>query len=127
MTERATVVDTNRLLQAYVRFRAGGGYIIALTIVLILWLGWNLLSPPTWHFDEAPFIVLNLLLSVEAAYAMPVFLRQQERSDEEKRKMDAADREILLDVVRHTKAILREVDELDDSIGHECDCGKFNG
>lgn len=50
------------------------------TALVLLWVGANLylLGRP---FDPYPFILLNLMFSVQAAYASPIILLSQRRSD----------------------------------------------
>jgi uncharacterized membrane protein len=107
--------------QHYVRFRGGSGFIWALTAFLGLYHGtvftlW-MLGVSWWPwlllFGEAPFILLNLLLSIEASYAMPVLLMEQEKATQEilglLRDGRASDRDIAV----QTKAILKAIEELE--------------
>jgi len=52
-------------------------FIIAQSIVLIFWLLVNSLLCTRW--DPYPFILLNLMLSFQAAYAAPVIMMAQNR------------------------------------------------
>lgn len=53
-------------------------FIIIQTIVVLAWVGVNLLGH-LWHWDPYPFILLNLLFSVQSAYAAPVIMMAQNR------------------------------------------------
>src|SRR6266540_2169064 len=46
-------------------------FIITQTAFVIAWMGMNLYAYIN-HFDPYPFILLNLLFSVQAAYAAPI-------------------------------------------------------
>lgn len=71
---------------------------------MLLWALWNLLAPPGWRFDEFPFILLNLVLSTQAAFAAPLILIAQSDSDTMMRDLAEHDHTILKDIydmVRH--------------------------
>jgi len=53
-------------------------FIIAQSLVLALWIILNSVSLAT-HWDPAPFILLNLCLSFQAAFTGPVVLLSQNR------------------------------------------------
>ena len=98
--------------QVFVAFRSGWGFIALLSIVVITWIGWNSLRW-WWQFDAPPFVLLNLLLSIEAAFAMPVLLMEQFRIAAEDRALlkagVAADKEI----AKQVQAILLALEELE--------------
>ncbi len=56
-------------------------FLIIETIVLIGWLAINIIG---WikHWDPYPFVFLNLLVGLQAAYAAPVILMSQNRTEE---------------------------------------------
>jgi uncharacterized membrane protein len=47
-------------------------FIVIQTVIVTLWIGGNILL--LFHFDPAPFILLNLAFSTQAAYAAPLIL-----------------------------------------------------
>ncbi len=53
-------------------------FIIAQSLVLALWVA---LNATTWvhHWDPYPFILLNLMLSFQAAYSAPIIMMSQNR------------------------------------------------
>lgn len=61
------------------------GFLIGQTVVLSGWVGANLM-PGVPHWDESPFILLNLVFSFASAYTAPVVLMSQNRQSEEERK-----------------------------------------
>lgn len=102
-----------RQILTYVeRFRSGGGFLVALSLFLVLWFVLN----GVWHFDHDN-LTLNLLLSVEAAYAMPVLLMaSQRRADAESARL----KEVL--GATHTMiGMLRTVDNVIDDIHEKVD------
>ena len=54
------------------------GFIIIQTVILIIWMALNVTA---WikQWDPYPFILLNLVLSFQAAYAAPVIMMSQNR------------------------------------------------
>lgn len=60
-------------------------FLIGQTTVLTTWVGCNLV-PGLPHWDESPFILLNLVFSFASAYTAPVVLMSQNRQSEEDRE-----------------------------------------
>jgi len=60
-------------------------FLIGQTTVLVGWVGANLM-PGVPHWDESPFIMLNLVFSFASAYTAPVVLMSQNRQSEEDRE-----------------------------------------
>ncbi len=63
------------------RIAAFGGswkFILIFFTSLLLWITWNLVVF-TKHFDEPPFILLNLILSFVASFQAPIIMMSQNR------------------------------------------------
>lgn len=60
-------------------------FIVIQSIILVVWLVLNIVA---WinHWDPYPFILLNLALSFQAAYAAPIIMMSQNRAAEHDRK-----------------------------------------
>lgn len=56
-------------------------FLMAQTAILALWVVFNIVA---WiqHWDPYPFILLNLALSFQAAYAAPIILMSQNRESQ---------------------------------------------
>ena len=54
--------------------------IITQTVILIIWLALNLMGYVS--FDPYPFILMNLFLSMQAAYTGPVVMMSQNREEQ---------------------------------------------
>ena len=67
-------------------------FIIAQTVLVGAWITLNLVGVAR-HWDPYPFILLNLLFSVQAAYAAPVIMMSQNRQAERDRFQAGADYE----------------------------------
>jgi len=65
-------------------------FIIIQSVVLIIWIIFNVIA---WinHWDPYPFILLNLALSFQAAYAAPIIMMSQNRSAARDRRKTEAD------------------------------------
>lgn len=61
------------------------GFLIGQTAVLTGWVGMNL-TPGMPHWDESPFILLNLVFSFASAYTAPIVLMSQNRQSDIDRK-----------------------------------------
>ena len=53
-------------------------FVIIQSVVMVIWLALNIVAW-TEHWDPYPFILLNLVLSFQAAYTAPVILMSQNR------------------------------------------------
>jgi uncharacterized membrane protein len=109
------------------RISAGIGswtFLIVQTVAVIIWLAGNLFL--FFHFDPKPFILLNLLFSVQAAYTGPVLLLAGNRQAQKDRltlehacdeadKADYQNVQILKAIEKNTEvtlAVLRHVETL---------------
>ena len=81
-----------RFAEQTARFFGTPQYILAQTVVVILWIVFNGFEILV-HYDRYPFILLNLLFSTQAAYAAPLILLAQTRqADRDKHHTDLIDR-----------------------------------
>jgi uncharacterized membrane protein len=85
--DEKTVTFANRLADKVASFGGSWTFIISFAVFLLVWIVWNLLSF-TIHFDPAPFILLNLILSFLAGFQAPIILMSQNRQ-EKRDKQDA--------------------------------------
>ncbi len=87
-----------RFAEKTARFFGTPQYIIGQTIVVALWIVFNVLTFTRGaHFDARPFILLNLIFSTQAAYAAPLILLAQTRqADRDKIEGEKTER-------RHTR------------------------
>jgi uncharacterized membrane protein len=88
-------------------------FIVVQSVLLLVWIVVNTIA---WrqHWDPYPFILLNLFLSFQAAYAAPIIMMSQNRQnakDREKAEADyVVDRQAELDIA----AVHARLDELTD-------------
>ncbi|EPZ48282.1 MULTISPECIES: DUF1003 domain-containing protein [Alicyclobacillus] len=71
---------SDRLADGIARFGGSWTFIIYFGAFLVAWMIWNTLPfTKSLHFDEPPFILLNLCLSFLAAFQAPVIMMSQNR------------------------------------------------
>ena len=71
---------SDRLADRVALFAGSWKFIIIFSMFLILWMIWNSISlTKAAHFDVAPFILLNLILSFTAAFQAPFIIMSQNR------------------------------------------------
>lgn len=95
-------------------------FIIVQTIAVMFWITLNIIAL-VQHWDPYPFILLNLLFSVQAAYAAPIIMMAQNRQAERDRVQAEADYETNIkaksEIEMLQKALSRiELDKLDKII-----------
>ncbi len=89
-------------------------FVIGQAILLALYVVWNSI-PSLPHFDPFPFIFLNLMLSLQAAFTAPLILISHNRMAHRDRELAAIDREnthrILLSIRRLERNLIKEVND----------------
>jgi uncharacterized membrane protein len=71
------------------------GFLIGQTTVLTGWVTMNLM-PGVPHWDESPFILLNLMFSFASAYTAPIVLMSQNRQSDAEREKSEYDHQVNL-------------------------------
>ncbi|HZS44471.1 MAG TPA: DUF1003 domain-containing protein [Blastocatellia bacterium] len=96
----------------YVAATMGGWrFIIIQSILLTFWLILNV-TAFIRHWDPYPFILLNLALSFQAAYAAPVIMMSQNRQSEKDRLQSTNDYEVNIKAELEILALHEKFDEL---------------
>jgi uncharacterized membrane protein len=65
-------------------------FILLQSAFVVIWIALNLIAY-IYHWDPYPFIFVNLIFSVEAAYAAPIIMMSQNRQEERDRYQAAED------------------------------------
>ncbi|HXA29477.1 MAG TPA: DUF1003 domain-containing protein [Candidatus Angelobacter sp.] len=84
--------------EAFARFFGTPKFLVGQTVVVGAWILINALS--IVHFDLYPFILLNLMFSLQAAYAAPLILLAQTRQADRDKAHAEAD-------AKHREAVAR--------------------
>ncbi|MEU6544257.1 DUF1003 domain-containing protein [Streptomyces sp. NPDC046859] len=106
-----------RLSERIARFIGTGRFLVWMTIVIILWVLWNIAAPSELRFDEYPFIFLTLALSLQASYAAPLILLAQNRQDDRDRVNLEQDRKQNERSIADTEYLTREIAALRVGLG----------
>lgn len=102
----------DRLADRIAQFGGSWKFIICFSSFLAAWMVWNILfMTKSLHFDEPPFILLNLCLSFLAAFQAPVIMMSQNRQTERDKH------ESVIDFAINYKAEL-EIDDIQSHLHH---------
>jgi len=87
-------------------------FIITQTFILICWLVLNITA---WvnHWDPYPFILLNLMLSFQAAYAGPIIMMSQNRQSAKDRLAAEIDHQVNQKAELEVGLLLKRVDDIE--------------
>ena len=78
-----------RKAEAFARFFGTSTFLIGQTVIVGLWIAANMTG--LTKFDVYPFILLNLMFSLQAAYAAPLILLAQTRQADRDKALSEAD------------------------------------
>ncbi len=103
--------------EQFARFMGTATFLIYMTLFVLVWVGWNLLAPDDWRWDNYPFIFLTLMLSLQASYAAPLILLAQNRQEARDRVIAEQDRQADARAHADMEFLAREVASLRMSVG----------
>ncbi|CAM5570910.1 hypothetical protein SAVIM338S_04833 [Streptomyces avidinii] len=106
-----------RLSERVARFLGTGRFIVWMTVVIIVWVLWNIFAPAALRWDTYPFIFLTLMLSLQASYAAPLILLAQNRQDDRDRVNLEQDRKQNERSLADTEYLTREIAALRMGLG----------
>jgi uncharacterized membrane protein len=86
-------------------------FIIIQTAILAGWVTLNIVAY-TYRWDPYPFILLNLTLSFQAAYAAPIIMMSQNRQQDLDRQVAADDYQINIKAELEIEALHQKIDQL---------------
>ncbi|MBV8887886.1 MAG: DUF1003 domain-containing protein [Chroococcidiopsidaceae cyanobacterium CP_BM_RX_35] len=86
-------------------------FLIGQTAVLTAWIGLNM-APGVRHWDESPFILLNLVFSFASAYTAPVVLMSQNRQSDIDREKAEYDHQVNLRAGQNIELLHGKLDTL---------------
>jgi uncharacterized membrane protein len=86
-------------------------FIIIQSTILVLWIALNV-TAYVQRWDPYPFILLNLALSFQAAYAAPFIMMSQNRQQDVDRTKAAADYQVNIKAELEIELLHEKIDEL---------------
>jgi uncharacterized membrane protein len=103
--------------EAIARFMGTARFLVYMTVVIALWIGWNVLAPRNLKFDPYTFTFLTLVLSLQASYAAPLILLAQNRQADRDRLAMEEDRRRAGMQKADTEYLARELAALRIAVG----------
>ena len=118
MDERITVGQ--RVADGFAALIGSWRFIIVQSCILAIWIVLNLVA---WveHWDPYPFILLNLALSFQAAYAGPIIMMSQNRQSAKDRLVAEIDHQVNVKAELTTDLILHRLDSLEQQLDRLAD------
>jgi uncharacterized membrane protein len=86
-------------------------FIIVQSTILVVWIVLNV-TAFVQRWDPYPFILLNLALSFEAAYAAPFIMMSQNRQQDIDRKQAESDRQVNIKAELEIELLHQKIDQL---------------
>jgi uncharacterized membrane protein len=83
-------------------------FLIVQTVLVIIWITLNV-AFIAFRWDPYPFILLNLMFSVQAAYSAPLILLAQNRQEERDRRQAETDRAVAASTQANAEFLAREL------------------
>jgi uncharacterized membrane protein len=103
-----------RIADHVANFIGSWRFIIIQSGIFVIWVIFNTLwLVEAWQFDPYPFILFNLFMSAEAAYASPLILMSQNRQTERDREQAQHDYDTNIAAKEEIETILKELGRLE--------------
>jgi len=90
-------------------------FIIIQSVLIVIWITLNAIA---WieHWDPYPFILMNVMLSFQAAYSGPVIMMSQNRQSAKDRLVAEIDHQVNTKAELEIASLARRIDELEKNI-----------
>lgn len=86
-------------------------FLIGQSTILAGWVGCNLM-PGVPHWDESPFILLNLVFSFASAYTAPIVLMSQNRQSDEDREHARLNYQVNVQTAENLQLLQTKMDQV---------------
>jgi uncharacterized membrane protein len=110
---RESMTFGERASDAFASTMGSWRFIIIQSILLGIWVILNL-TAYIEHWDPYPFILLNLALSLEAAYAAPIIMMSQNRQAEKDRLAAEEDYHVNTKAEEELKSVMHHLEQQDE-------------
>ena len=113
MDEKLTLGQ--RISDGFATVMGSWSFIIVMSLFMIVWMVLNIVR---WihHWDESPFVMLNLVLAFFAAYAAPIIMMSQNRSSDKDRLAAELDHQVNVRAEVKTGLIMNRLDDIERSM-----------
>jgi uncharacterized membrane protein len=101
-----------RLSDHLASFGGSWTFIILFFVLLVVWMGFNIVALEAVVFDPYPFILLNLVLSTLAAIQAPIIMMSQKRQEAKDRLRSQNDYQVNLKAELEIRHLHEKVDHL---------------
>lgn len=97
--------------ESIARFLGTARYLVWQTLVIVLWIAYNILAPERYQFDpwDRGLVLLTLVLSLQASYAAPLILLAQYRQERRDRVQAELDRQVAERTQADAEFLAREI------------------
>lgn len=97
--------------ESIARYLGTARFLVYQSVVIVAWLGLNVLPPARWQFDPwgRGLVLLTLVLSLQASYAAPLILLAQNRQEQRDRAQTENDRRLAERNQADTEFLAREI------------------
>lgn len=92
------------------RFGGSWKFIILFSLIMMVWIVYNMMAPRGADFDPYPFILMNLILSSIAALQAPIIMMSQNRQEEKDRMRSENDYLINLKAELEIRSLHQKLD-----------------
>jgi uncharacterized membrane protein len=109
------VTPGERMADSFALVIGSWKFMIVQSLILTAWIVANVM---VWvqHWDSYPFILLNLALSFQAAYAAPIIMMSQNRQAAKDRLMAEQDYLVNTKAEEEVKAIMHHLEQQDEAM-----------
>ena len=83
-------------------------FLVIQSVLVLIWVGINILFI-TFQWDKYPFILLNLMFSIQAAYAAPLILLAHNRQEHRDREQAQVDRNVATRTQNDAEFLARQI------------------
>jgi len=97
--------------ESIARFLGTARFLVVQTVIIVVWITYNLLAPDRFQFDpwDRGLVLLTLVLSLQASYAAPLILLAQNRQERRDQVQAELDRSVAERTQADTEFLAREI------------------
>ena len=116
-----------RISLAVTNVAGTGRCALAHLLALLAWVSWNSFTPVAWRFDEYPFGLLTMIVSMEGVLLAILVLTAQNRMSAQTDRRDHLDLQVNLLAEQEMTMVLRLLSRISDHLGVAVDDDREKG